>query len=149
TPTHANVDFRANLNVTGHTIARQIHRADDNQYSPTSDTPPNLRIIHVEYAPPGTAWDSEHVLIENQGINDQDMTGWTLSNEKANTYFFPTGFILPGKASVRVWTKSGTDADAELYWGYEGEVWDNQSDTTYLRDNRGTVVDALGWGNVE
>jgi hypothetical protein len=104
-----------------------------------------LHIVHVEYKPPGSDLDGEHVIIENQGPGDQDMTGWTLSNEHANTYFFPPGFILPSDVSIRVWTRSGTDMAIELYWGRDDVVWDNESGTAYLRDNTGTVVDYLDW----
>jgi len=63
-----------------------------------------VRIVYVEYAP-AESEDWEFVLIENRGPGDQDMSNWTLSNERGDAYTFPKGFILPVDGSVRVWTK--------------------------------------------
>jgi micrococcal nuclease len=98
----------------------------------------------VEYNPLGPDLDGEYALIENQGAGEQDMSGWTLSDEDWNTYFFPVGFVLPGEASIRVWTKSGTDTGTDLYWGLPDGVWGSQ-DKAYLRDNMATVVSSLSW----
>jgi len=88
----------------------------------------------------------EYVLIENRGAGSQDMTCWTLYDKQKHAYFFPVNFILPGGASVRVWTKSGTDMGDDLYWGLDDPVWGNSEDIAYLRDNTtGTVVHSLGW----
>jgi hypothetical protein len=106
--------------------------------------PSDLCIAYVEYDP---QWDTldEYVLIENQGAGSQDMTGWTLSDDDWNTYFFPPGFVLAGGASVSVWTGSGVDTDTNLYWGRGDPVWGNRSDTAYLRDSAAVIVDSLGW----
>jgi hypothetical protein len=98
----------------------------------------------VEYNPLGPDLDGEYVLIENQTAGEQDMSGWTLSDGNWNTYFFPVGFVLSGEASVRVWTKSGTDTATDLYWGRGDAVWGSQ-DKAYLRDNMATVVSSLSW----
>ena len=90
--------------------------------------------------------EGEYVLIENRGAGSQDMTCWTLWDKpsQSHAYLFPT-FILLGGASVRVWTKSGTDMGDDLYWGLDSPVW-GSPDTAYLRDNTtGTVVHSLGW----
>ena len=99
----------------------------------------------MEYSPPGSDLDGEYVLIENQGVGSQDMTGWTLGDVQSHAYFFPTDFILAGEASVRVWTKSGTDVATDLYWGLDDPVWGNSGDTASLRDHTGTVIDSFGW----
>ncbi len=88
--------------------------------------------------------DGEYALIENRGAGNQDMTGWTLSDDRGQTYFFPAGFVLPDGASVRVWTRSDTDIESDLYWGRDSAVWGSQ-DTATLRDNTAAVVDSLGW----
>jgi len=93
---------------------------------------------------PGTSLDDEYALIENRGIGSQNMSGWTLSDDNFNTYFFPVGFVLDGWASVYVWTKSGTDTATELYWGRSDPAWGIQ-DTAILRDNGALVVDSLSW----
>ena len=95
----------------------------------------------MEYGP---GLDNEYVLIENQGLGDQSMAGWTLSDESDNTYFFPAGFILRRGQDIHVWTKSGTNTDTDLYWGRGSGVW-GQDDTAYLRDNTGMVIDFFSW----
>ncbi len=106
--------------------------------------PADLHVAYVEYNPPGADLDGEYVLIENLGAGSQDMTGWTLSDDNFNTYFFPVGFILGGEASVHVWTKGGDDTATDLYWGRGDPVWGNP-DTATLRDNAATVIDSLSW----
>ncbi len=110
----------------------------------TAVIPSDVRIIHVEYRPPGSELSGEHVLIENQG-GDQDMTGWSLSNRHSETYFFPPGFVLKQDGSLRVWTKDGVNTEIELYWGRSDPVWDNEYDTVRLRDNSGVIVDTFSW----
>ena len=113
----------------------------------------SLRIAHVEYNPAGDEPDEELVIdldqelvtIENPGTSDQDMTGWTLNNDRLDTYHFPDGFILRSETSVRVWTKSGTDTGIDIYWGSEKEMWDNERGVAYLRDHTGTLIDSLDW----
>ena len=72
------------------------------------------------------------------------MTGWTLSDDNFNTYFFTVGFVLEDGASVCIWTKSGTDTTTELYWGRGDPAWGVQ-DTAILRDNAAMVIDSLSW----
>ena len=116
-------------------------------------TSSGLYIAHVEYNPAGAEADEEPaadlenelVIIENQGPDDQDMTGWTLNNDQLDTYQFPDDFILRSETSVRVWTKSGTDTDADIYWGSEKGIWGNEGGVAYLRDHTGTLIDTLDW----
>ena len=89
--------------------------------------------------------DREYVQIESEETVDQDMTGWMLEDSVGHTYYFPNDFILPIKGTVRVWTKSGADDNDDLFWARTSAVWGNESDTAYLRDEMGTVVDSYSW----
>ena len=112
-----------------------------------------MTIAHVEYNPLGLGPDDdqtddagqEYIVVENQGTEDQDMTGWTLNNDQFITYAFPAGYVLRAGASVRVWTKDGTDADVELYWGNRKGTWNNEIGVAYLRNDAATLVDYLDW----
>jgi hypothetical protein len=73
------------------------------------------------------------------------MTGWTLNNDQFVTYAFPVGYVLRAGASIRVWTKDGTDTDVELYWGNRKGIWHNENGVAYLRSDRATLVDCLDW----
>jgi len=115
--------------------------------------PSDVHILTVEIGPLGVDaeqyliqdLEQEHIVIENRGTGDQDMTGWTLNNDELSTYRFPNRFLLRGGATVRVWTKSGEDTDVALYWGSDEGVWDNESGVAYLRNRSGTLIDALDW----
>lgn len=104
----------------------------------------DLYIGHVEYDPPDSL-DGEYVEIENLGEGSQDMTGWTLRDDQSNAYPFPADFILPGDATVNVWTKDGTDTATDLYWRLGDPIWGNETDTAYLQDDTGAVIDLLDW----
>jgi hypothetical protein len=108
-----------------------------------------LRIVRVEWLPVGEEWGEEHIVIENQGADDQDLSGWTMNNDKLNTYRFPEGFVLHSQSQVRVWAKGGTDTDSDLYWGSEQEIGDNAGGTIYLRDPAGTLIDLSSWKPTE
>ncbi len=114
--------------------------------TPTT-TPSDLRIASVEYSPAGSDLDGEYVQIENLGEGDQDMTNWLLTDDDYHYYRFPDDFVLPGgdTASVKVWTKSGSDTSDDLYWGLNDPVWGNQGDTAHLWDNDWNLIDSLTW----
>ena len=99
----------------------------------------DVRIVQLEYNPPGPDFLGEYVLIQNIGTNSVDLTGWTLSDIVYHTYRFPR-FVLRPSAYVRVWTKPGVDGDTDLYWGRRAAVWNNVGDKAFLRDRRGLMV---------
>lgn len=68
------------------------------------------------------------------------MMNWTLRDIANHVFTFPT-FSLAPNATVRVWTKSGTNTSTDLYWGSGAAIWNNTGDTAYLRDSVGTPVD--------
>jgi hypothetical protein len=106
----------------------------------------DLRIAHVERTSfLSFSEDEEHIVIENGGDKDQDMTRWTVTNDRLDTYRFPDGFVILAGTSVRVWTKRGTDTETDLYWGNEKEVWSDNSGTAYLRNPSGTLMALLHW----
>jgi hypothetical protein len=105
---------------------------------------PILADLHIDHVEP-SGWDGEYVLIENRGTDSQNMTGWTLHNTTGQTYYFPTGFTLAGEARVRVWTKTGQDSSTNLYWASSAPIWNDKSDTAYLRDDTRSVVDTFSW----
>lgn len=105
---------------------------------------PDIEITHIEYNPPEDDVEGEYVRIENSGGAAADMTGWTLRDEASHVYTFPT-FTLGSGASVRVWTKSGTDGAVDLYWGSGSAIWNNTGDTAYLRDDQGNPIDSYGY----
>jgi hypothetical protein len=111
---------------------------------PTPTLTPILADLHIDHVE-RSDWDGEYALIENRGDVSQIMTGWTLHNKIGQTYYFPTGLTLAGKAWVRVWTKTGKDSSTDLYWASSIAIWDIKGDTAYLRDDTRTLVDSFSW----
>jgi hypothetical protein len=101
--------------------------------------PPDIRIVYIDYNPPGDDVQGEYVRIDNVDGAFADMTGWMLSDIANHVFTFPSFTLAPG-ATVRVWTKAGTDTTTDLYWGRGSAVWNNTGDCAYLRDGDGGLV---------
>jgi hypothetical protein len=91
--------------------------------------------------------NKEYVTITNGKSHTVRMRGWKLVDERTaanggnKVFRFPRFRLRPGD-SVRVHTGKGTRTRHDLYWGLSGYTWDdNGSDTAYLRNAAGTLVD--------
>jgi large subunit ribosomal protein L20 len=99
-----------------------------------------LAIGHIEFDPPGSDVEGEYVRIVNGTAEAVDMTGWTLRDEGAkHTFTFPA-FTLEAGAEVQIWTKSGDDDAANLYWSNNRAIWNNTGDTGVLLDAEGNEI---------
>jgi hypothetical protein len=116
--------------------------------TPTPTRPPDVQITTIRYDPPGSDVDGEYVRIRNRGDSLADMERWTLRDKANHTYTFPA-FILYAGASVRVWTKSGTNTATDLYWGAGRAIWNDDEDTAYLRNAQGQLVDTYHYRHVD
>lgn len=112
--------------------------------SPTitaSHSPAILKITHIESDPPGEDLSGEYVTIQNQGGSPATLTGWTLSDNDSHIFTFPS-YALQAGASVKVWSKSGTNTTTDLYWGSSQSIWTNTGDCATLK-NGGQVVNQM------
>ncbi|MDZ5810613.1 lamin tail domain-containing protein [Halorubrum sp. AD140] len=82
----------------------------------------------------------EYVVFENTGDETLDLSGWTVEDEASHRYTFPDGVALAPDATVTLYTGSGTDTDAELYWGSEAPIWNNDGDTVIVTTSDGERV---------
>jgi len=99
-----------------------------------------ITIAHIEFKPEGRDVEGEYVLIRNTSTQAADMTGWKLHDgAQRHTYIFPPFVLAPG-AEVKLWTRTGANDAANLYWGQRVAVWNNEGDTGTLLDARGAVV---------
>jgi hypothetical protein len=130
----------ATATVTGAPPATATPTATPTTPAPTAQ----VQITFIEYNPDGDDVLGEFVRIENTGSAAQGMTGWTLRDESAHIYTFPS-FTLPSGGSVQVWTKIGTDTATDLYWGSGAAIWNNTGDTATLQDDQGQSVDSCGY----
>lgn len=115
--------------------------------TPTTVVLPNVQITTINYNPPGDDLAGEFVQIQNYSSSAVDMTGWTLRDLANNVYTFPTFTLAPG-ASVRLWTKSGTNTTTDLYWGRTTPVWNNDGDAAFLRNASDLLVATFAYGVV-
>lgn len=107
-----------------------------------------LKIVHIEADAPGSDQNNpngEWIEITNQGSKPVQMKGYTLKDEANHIYTFGNFKIAPG-ATFRLYSGRGQDNPTELYWGLVGEsVWNNDSDTAFLRDDQGALVDVFAY----
>jgi competence protein ComEC len=87
-----------------------------------------------------TNLNDEYVVFRNSGDAPLDLSGWTVTDEAGKTYTIPEGFTLAAEATVTLHTGSGTDTEADLYWGAGSPVWNNDGDTVTVRTDNGTIV---------
>jgi len=109
----------------------------------TPTTTPATPLLSSGIAITSLDLQDERVTVTNAEAAAVNLTGWTVTDEGArNTYTFPV-FILDAGAGVTVNSGPGNDTAADLYWGRETGVWNNDGDTATLADANGTVVSTL------
>jgi hypothetical protein len=69
----------------------------------------------------------------------------TLSDRAGHTYTFQS-LPLDGRSTVRVHTGTGRDTHHDLYQDRRAYVWNNDSDTATLRNDRDHIIDSASWG---
>jgi micrococcal nuclease len=111
-----------------------------------SDSP--LKIVQIEADAPGSDSQNpngEWIEIVNQGDAPVSMQGYTLKDQANHIYTFGD-VTLRARAAVRLYSGQGQDSESELYWGLVGEsVWNNDSDSAFLRDAQGALVDTFAY----
>lgn len=99
-----------------------------------------LNIAYIEFNPEGSDVKGEFVRIHNGTSQAVDLTGWTLSDEgKKHVFTFPSFALAPG-ADVSIWTTSGDNDAANLYWRNRTAIWNNEGDTAVLTDADGNEI---------
>jgi len=83
--------------------------------------------------------NGEYFVLGNRGRNACDMTAWKATDFYGHTFIFPY-FVLKPRASVTIYTGSGTDTRSRLYWGSLSAIWNNDGDTLSLYDASGRPV---------
>ena len=107
-----------------------------------------LKIRHIEANAPGDDRQNpngEWVEIVNTGDSPVEMRGYTLSDAANKVYTFANFTARPG-VPFRLYSGQGQDSPEALYWGFKGEsVWNNDTDSAFLRDQTGALIDALSY----
>jgi endonuclease YncB( thermonuclease family) len=88
--------------------------------------------------------NGEYVIIENTGECVLNTRGWTIKDSGTNIYSFDSLDILPG-SSIILFSGKGEDCGDKLYWNSPTPVWNNDSDTLYLRSREGLLIDLYSY----
>ncbi|HVO71630.1 MAG TPA: lamin tail domain-containing protein, partial [Aggregatilineaceae bacterium] len=106
--------------------------------APTVTLPPtavNAQVVIADVLDLGNV-NTEAVEIRNVG-DVVNLQGWTLSNERGDTFRFPE-FRMQQGSLVRIYSRQGQNTPAALYWGREAPAW-SDGDTVTLTDGDGQV----------
>jgi len=123
--------------------AIQITKIYYNSYGRTSDTPVTNKKLNGEY-----------VQIKNTTKKAVSLKGWTLRDKQSTTsgHIYKFGaFTLGAGKTVTVRTGKGKNTSANRYWGRSfslgtfAYIWNNTSDTAYLRNASGTLKDSCAY----
>jgi phosphatidylserine/phosphatidylglycerophosphate/cardiolipin synthase-like enzyme len=104
----------------------------------------DIQIMLVVYNPEGDDAEGEYVVIQNLSGEAQNLTGWGLADDSSTTYTFPNLELAPG-ATLKIWTKAGTDRGSDLFWGRSSGVWNNDGDSALLLDETGAPLDLCSY----
>ncbi len=130
-------DFRA---------AEQQARAAGRGLWAAADVP--LKIITIHANAPGNDNENpngEWIEIANQGAQPVQLRGYTLKDAANHIYTFGNFTVNPN-SSFRLYSGSGPDNAQNLYWGFtDDSVWNNDSDSAFLRDAAGALVDSYAY----
>lgn len=109
-------------------------------------------IIQVLYDPLKTESGGEFVLLENNGNATISLAGWTLASASSNQdVVFPKTMVIGARQKVLIADKGWNQSRDNLSW----PLADLESTMTLANSNsgvallqNGTLIDAVGWGNV-
>jgi competence protein ComEC len=102
-----------------------------------------ISIPQIRYDAPGNDHENlngEYVVFKNNTNRTVSMGGWTVRDEANHRYVFPKGFKLGAGKTVKLYTGSGRNTAARLYWGSKRAIWNNDGDTAFLRNAKGQLV---------
>ena len=88
--------------------------------------------------------NDEYVIIKNTDNVTRSLTGWTLEDRSNHLFTFGPTRLKAG-ASLKVRTGSGDNTTKNKYQDRGYYVWNNTSDTAYLRNTQGSGGDTCSW----
>ncbi|MDR8413243.1 lamin tail domain-containing protein [Nonomuraea sp. 3-1Str] len=128
--------------------------------APAQAAAPTVKISRIWYDSPGSPdsgansnLNGEYVQIKNAGRSAVNLSGWTVRDKTSradHVYTFGTFTLGAGKA-VTLRTGKGRDTSTTLYWGRSGGtyayIWNQSTDTGYLRNARGQLVHSCSYNS--
>lgn len=102
-------------------------------------TPGIVGIESIAVSDEGSLTSHEHIVLRNTGQYSLSLLDWRLRDQNDVEYRFPD-FMLAPYASVKIWTASGRNNSANLYWGRTAPVWTNRGNVATLEDDSESVI---------
>jgi hypothetical protein len=111
----------------------------------TADAAGCVHIYRIYYNSPGTDYGSNYSLngewiqLHNVCSSSRSLTYWTIKDAAGHTYRFGS-YSLKAYGYVKIHTGKGTNTSTDRYWGSGWYIWNNNTDTAYLRNSNGYLV---------
>ncbi|MEM7825454.1 MAG: thermonuclease family protein [Candidatus Aenigmatarchaeota archaeon] len=83
--------------------------------------------------------NDEYFVLKNECSFPVNISSWNVKDRSSNSFILPS-FILEAKAEVRVCSGSGNNTEDEVFLNSKYAIWNNDGDTLYLRDEKGSLV---------
>ncbi|GEM_PF-782089 len=107
-----------------------------------SDTPQAIALVQLHADAEGSDaknLNGEYVIVKNTSNSPISLTHWSIKDAGTHIYTFPD-FTLTGGASFTLYSGKGTNTQNSLYWNSKDPIWNNDSDTLYLRTASGDLA---------
>ncbi|WP_246089988.1 lamin tail domain-containing protein [Nonomuraea deserti] len=121
---------------------------------------PAIQITKIYYDSPGSpdfgansSLNGEYVQIKNTTRKPVTITGWTLRDrtKRSDHVYTFSRFTLRAGKTVTLRTGRGRSTATTRYWGRSGGtlayIWNQTSDTAYLRNASGKLVDSCSYNS--
>lgn len=83
--------------------------------------------------------NDEYVILKNTGNSPLSLSRWSMKDAGTHIYTFPD-FTLTENTSVTIFSGKGANTQNSLYWNSKDPIWNNDSDTLYLRTASGELA---------
>ncbi|WP_061296530.1 lamin tail domain-containing protein [Herbidospora cretacea] len=129
--------------------------------APAQAQAPAVRITKIFYDSPGSpdngansSVNGEYIQIKNVSRKAVSLNGWTVQDETKRSdhvYTFTAFTLKPGK-TVTLRSGKGKNTATTRYWQRSGQgtftyIWNQTSDTGYLRNAAGKLVDSCSYNS--
>jgi len=121
-----------------HPLASQVLRTTSTQQASgqtqtitTMDPATTEAVLEVQSVLVPGQLDAEKVTLRSVSTMEIDLNGWQVTNGSGKVYTFPSLTLYPGGVIV-LYSKSGVNTAAELYWGLDKPVWAHGATVTVL-----------------
>ncbi|MEV0621037.1 lamin tail domain-containing protein [Nonomuraea sp. NPDC050404] len=128
---------------------------------PANAAAPAVQITKIYYNSPGSpdngangSLNGEYVQLKNTTGKAVNLKGWTMRDKTARADHIYTfgAFTLGTGKTVTLRTGVGRDTSTTRYWGRSGGgtfayIWNQVSDTAYLRNPSGKLIDSCSYNS--